>query len=181
VTISVRMSPGARRVVLVAHVATSVGWLGAVLVFLGLAVIGVTSADAGTVRGVYLVMAPTGRYVLVPLAFASLLTGIVQSLGSRWGLLRHYWVLFKLLITVVATVVLLTYLATFDVLAAAAADQHTSLAAVRSASPVLHSVLALVALLAATVLAVYKPRGLTRYGQRRRSPPNRGVRRETSG
>lgn len=55
-------------------------------------------------RGVYLLMEPLAWLVLVPLAFASLLTGLVQSLGSAgaWVLVRHYWVLFKLLITVVA-------------------------------------------------------------------------------
>jgi len=80
-----------RRLVLVAHVTTTVGWLGAVLAFLGLAVIGLTSEDVATVRGVYLVMAPAARYVLVPLAFAPLLIGVVQSLGTTWGLVRHYW------------------------------------------------------------------------------------------
>ncbi|MGH3758326.1 DUF2269 domain-containing protein [Actinophytocola sp.] len=155
--------PRLRRFLLVVHVTTSVGWLGAVLAFLGLAVVGLTSADDGTVRGVYLVMAPAGRYVLMPLAVASLVIGIVQSLGSRWGLVRHYWVLFKLVITVIATLLLLRYLATFDALAAAAADPDTDLADVRSASPLLHATLALLVLLAATVLAVYKPRGAIRW------------------
>jgi len=175
------MTPRVRRLVLVAHVTTTVGWLGAVLAFLGLAIIGVTSEDTATVRGVYLVMAPAARYVLVPLAFASLLIGVAQSLGTTWGLVRHYWVLFKLLITAAATGILLNYLATFDALAAIAADQDTDLAAVRSASPVLHAVLAALVLLAATALAVYKPRGVTRYGQRRLRSVGDRPRRETPG
>ena len=101
------MSPGLRRIALTAHVTSSVGWLGAVLVFLGLAVVGLTHQDAPTVRGAYLVMEPAAWYVLVPLAVASLLTGLVQSLGTAWGLFRHYWVLFKLVITIFATLVLL--------------------------------------------------------------------------
>jgi hypothetical protein len=72
-----------------------------------------TSDDAQTVRAAYLVMEPAAWLVLVPLAVASLLTGLIQSLGTVWGLFRHYWVLFKLLITVVATIVLLTYMETF--------------------------------------------------------------------
>ena len=104
------MTPGLRKFALTAHVTCSVGWIGAVVVFLALAVVGLASQDAQTVRGAYLVMEPAARFVLVPLAFASLLTGIVQSLGTTWGLFRHYWVLFKLLITVLVTIVLLSYM-----------------------------------------------------------------------
>jgi hypothetical protein len=150
-----------------AHVTTTDGWLGAVVVFLALAVVGLTSQDAQTVRGAYLVMEPAAWFVLVPLAFASLLTGIVQSLGTEWGLFRHYWVLFKLLITVFATIVLLTYMRTFSYIAGVAADPSADLGMVRNPSPGLHAALALVVLLVATVLAVYKPRGMTRYGWRK--------------
>src|SRR5688500_14178347 len=106
------MPAGLRKLMLSAHVISSVGWLGAVGAFLALAVIGVTKQDAPTVRGVYLVMQPTAWYVLVPLAFASLLTGIVMSLGTTWGLFRHYWVLVKFGLTVFATIILLIYMRT---------------------------------------------------------------------
>ena len=161
------MPPRLRRFALTVHVTVSVGWLGAVAAFLALGMVGLTSGDAQTVRAVYLVMEPTARSVLVPLAVASLLTGLLQSLGTTWGLFRHYWVLFKLLINVLATVVLLTYMQTFRFMADVAADPGADLQAVRSASPVLHAALALLLLLVATVLAIYKPRGMTRYGQRR--------------
>ena len=162
------MPPPLRKFALTAHVTTTVGWLGAVVVFLALAVVGLTSQDAQTVRGAYLVMEPAAWFVLVPLAFASLLTGIVQSLGTMWGLFRHYWVLFKLLITVFATIVLLIYMQTFSFMAGVAADPSADLGVVRNASPALHAALGLLVLLVATVLAVYKPRGRTRYGQHKR-------------
>ena len=161
------IAPGIRKFALSAHVTASVGWLGAVVVFLALAIISLTSQDAQTVRGAYLVMEPAARLVLVPLAFAALLTGVVSSLVSPWGLLRHYWVLAKLLITVFATIVLLIYMDTFRYMATVAADPSVELGMVRSASPKLHSLLALLVLLIATVLAVYKPRGVTRYGWRK--------------
>jgi hypothetical protein len=161
------MPPRLRTLALTAHVTCSVGWIGAVMVFLALASVGLTSQDARTVRGAYLVMEPAAWLVLVPLAFASLLTGIVMSLGTAWGLFRHYWVLFKLLITVFATSVLLIYMGTFRLMADAAADPTADLSIVRNPSPVLHSVLALLVLLVATVLAVYKPRGITPYGRRK--------------
>ena len=161
------MTPAARKFTLTVHVTSSVGWLGAVFVFLGLAVLGLTSENAETVRGAYLLMEPAAWFVLVPLAFASLLTGLVQSLGTTWGLFRHYWVIAKLVINVFATTVLLIYMRTFDALADVAADPRADLAAVRSVSPALHGALALALLLTATTLAVYKPRGMTPYGWRK--------------
>jgi uncharacterized membrane protein len=164
----VTIPPRLRKLVLTAHVASSVGWFGAVLAFVGLAVVAVTSDHAATVRGSYLVMEPAARLVLVPLAFASLITGVVQSLVTPWGLFRHYWVVFKLGINVFATIVLLAYLETFDALARAAADPDIGLESVRSASPVVHAVAAAVLLGVATTLAVYKPPGLTPWGRRTR-------------
>jgi hypothetical protein len=161
------MPPGLRKLALTAHVTSSIGWLGAVIVFLALAVVGLTSEDARTVRGAFLVMEPAAWIALVPLAFASLLTGIVMSLGTTWGLFRHYWVVFKLLIAVFATIILMIYMGTFRYMAAVAADPSAALGVVRNASPTLHAVLALVVLLVATVLAVYKPRGVTPYGLRK--------------
>jgi uncharacterized membrane protein len=162
------MRPRLRKLALTAHVTSSVGWLGAVAAFLALGAVGLTSDDAETVRGVYLVMEPAAWFVLVPLAVASLVTGLVQSLGTTWGLFRHYWVLFKLLINLVATAVLLVYTETLSAMADVADDPSADLAVVRNPSPVIHAGLALVLLVVATTLAVYKPRGLTWYGQRKR-------------
>jgi uncharacterized membrane protein len=164
------MSPRLRKLALTAHVTSSVGWLGAVAGVLALAALGLTSEDAQKVRSAYLVMEPVSWFVLVPLAFASLLTGLVQSLGTTWGLFRHYWVLFKLLINVVATIVLLVYTQTLGSLADIAAETTASgddLSRLRSPSPVLHAGGGLLLLLSATALAVYKPRGMTRYGRRK--------------
>lgn len=161
------MSPRLRKFALTLHVTTSVGWLGAVVLFLAMAVVSLTSQDPGTVRGAYLVMEPAAWFVLVPLAFGSLLTGIVQSLGTSWGLFRHYWVLFKLLINVFAAMVLLMYMGTFRFMAGVASDPSADLSVVRNPSPTVHAVLALLLLLVATVLGVYKPHGMTRYGRRK--------------
>jgi hypothetical protein len=167
------MPPRLRKLALTAHITTTVGWLGAVVAFLALAVVGLTSQDAQAVRGAYLVMEPVAWLVLVPLAFASLLTGVVQSLGTAWGLFRHYWVLYKLLITVFATVVLLIYMETFAFMAGVAADPSADLGVVRNASPVVHAALALLVLVVAAVLAVYKPQGMTRYGRRKQQEEER--------
>lgn len=160
-------APALRRFTFTTHVTTSVGWIGAVLVFLALAAIGLSSQDERTVRGAYLLMAPAAWFVLVPLAHASLLSGIALSLGTPWGLFRHYWVVIKLLITAFSTVILMIYMGTFREMAGVAADPVVELGLVRNPSPVVHAILALILLVAATVLAIYKPFGVTPYGRRK--------------
>ena len=162
------MTPQLRNAALTAHITCSVAWLGAVLAFLAIAIVALTSDDAATVRGAYLVMEPAAWFALVPLAFASLLTGLIQSLGTVWGLFRHYWVVFKLAINIVANAVLLLYTQTLGGLAASAREPTGDLDLLRTPSVLLHAVAALLLLLVATVLAVYKPRGLTPYGRRKR-------------
>lgn len=164
------MPPRLRFFALTVHVATSVGWLGAVVSFLALAVAAVTSHDVQIVHAMYLAMHAIGWYVLVPLSMAALLTGLVQSLGTRWGLFRHYWVIAKLLVNVIATTILLLYMPTLDTLTRTAMQQTLSavdLRVLRTPSPILHAAAALAVLLLATVLSVYKPRGITPYGWRR--------------
>jgi hypothetical protein len=147
-------APALRRFTLTTHVTSSAGWLGAVLVFLAIAAIGLTSEDDRTVRGTYLVMAPAAWFVLVPLAHASLFSGLALSLGTPWGLFRHYWVVLKLAITVFATVILMIYMGTFRQMAGVAADPVVELGLVRNPSPLVHSILALILLVSATILGI---------------------------
>jgi hypothetical protein len=164
------LTPGLRKLVLTAHITASVGWLGAVAAYLALAVAGLTSQDAQMVRAAYLAMGLSIWFVIVPLSLASLVTGLLQSLTTTWGLVRHYWVLFKLLINVFANTVLLLYTQSIGYFAKVAAEPSLSsadLGTLRNPTHVLHSSAALLLLLVATVLAVYKPRGLTPYGARK--------------
>src|ERR687887_134909 len=83
------LTPSLRKLALTAHVTSSVGWLGSVAGFLVLAITGVTSQDSEVVRAAYVAMELVAWYVIVPLSLASLLTGLVQALGTQWGLFRH--------------------------------------------------------------------------------------------
>jgi hypothetical protein len=114
------MSPALRKVALIAHVVTSVGWLGALAAYLAVDVVATTGRDAELVRAAYRIMEVIAVSAVVPLALASVLIGIVNSLGTPWGLFRHYWVLAKLLLTLVAVAVLLLEIPTVSHLAAAA-------------------------------------------------------------
>lgn len=157
------MAPGVRKFALVAHVTSSVGWLGSVVAFLVLSVAGLTSEHADTVRGAYVAMNLIGLTAIVPLSLAALLTGLIQSLGTHWGLFKHYWVLAKFALTLVATTLLLLH--QFTAVAGAAA--HVS-----AASPgtlpdvgglatqlVFDAGAAVLVLLVTTTLSVYKPWG----------------------
>lgn len=162
------MKPWATKLALTAHVTTSVGWFGALLAYLALAVVGATSQDAQLVRAVYVAAEPMTSYVIVPLAFASAGTGLVSALFSKWGLVRHYWVLSKIALSGLATAVLLTYTETVGVVGKLAAQPGVAVSDLRTPSFVLQSGVTLAALLVAIVVGVYKPRGLTPYGKRKR-------------
>lgn len=172
------MTPGLRKIALTAHIATSVGWLGAVVAFLALAVLGLTGRDVPPARGAYLTMDALAWYAILPLCLAALITGVIQSLGTHWGLLRHYWVVVKLLVTLVSTFILLLHLRPIGHLAGLAADGPVSdgVYLAGKIQLVVAAGGALLALLALTVLSVFKPTGRTPYGwrkwrERRRAAP----------
>jgi hypothetical protein len=167
------MTPRLRKFALAAHITLAVGWIGAVAGYIALDVAAATSQDAQTLRAAYLAMELIAWYVIVPLALASLLTGLVMSLGTKWGLFRHYWVLISLLLTIIATIVLVET-QTISYFADIAADPTTSSDDLRAlGSTLVHSVGGAVVLLVILVLNVYKPRGMTRYGWRKQQEERR--------
>ncbi|PIB92381.1 hypothetical protein [Caulobacter sp. FWC2] len=163
------MSPGLRKLALTVHVTASVGLLGAIAAFLALSVAGLAGRDPQMVRAAYPAMALIARLVVTPLALAALATGLIQSLGTAWGLFRHYWVLIKLLMTLFATAVLLVKLDLIDQAARLASETILARADLRAVGIQLlvHAAGGLLVLLVPAVLSIYKPQGLTRYGARR--------------
>jgi uncharacterized membrane protein len=176
------MTSGLRKFVLTTHITLSVGWIGAVAAFLVLSIAGLTSQHAEVVCGAYLSMNLICSYLIVPLSLAALATGLIQSLGTRWGLFRHYWVVVKFLLTILSVTVLLMH--QFTAVAEAAKLGSAAAAGTWPKSELdlvgfellRASGLGLVVLLAIATLSVYKPWGLTPYGrrkqqERRLSPP----------
>jgi len=104
------LTPRRRKIALIAHVASSVGWLGADAVLVVLGVAGLTGA-AGGPDAVYPVAGLIGTVLITPLALAALLTGLLIGLGTKWGLLRYWWVAVKLGVTAVMNVLVLFVLA----------------------------------------------------------------------
>lgn len=163
------MKPRLRKLALTAHVTFSVGWLGAVAAYLAPAIVGLTSSDVEVVRACHVVMAVMGWFVIVPLAVGALATGLIQSLGTDWGLFRHYWIATKLVLALVGATILVIHMRggvgrlaglTPEALASASSD-HLKL------HLVVHAAGGLLILLVATTLSIVKPWGKTPYGTRK--------------
>jgi len=165
----VTLAPELRKFVLTVHIIASVGWVGIVAGFLALAIVGLVSPDVQIVRASYVAMDLTYRTVVIPLGLASLITGVISSFGTDWGLFRHYWIVVKLLLTVPAAWLMLVHLHPVAYAARAASAMTLSaddLAGLR-AQLIVYAVVALLVLLTSTGLSTYKPRGRTSYGARK--------------
>jgi hypothetical protein len=161
----IAMPSGLRKIALTTHVGVSVGLLGAIASFLALAIAGLTQTNGEIGRAAYPAMALTAQFVIVPLALAALFGGILQALGTRWGLFRHYWVLAKLVLTVFANAVLLVKMPMIGYAArhaaeAAAANADLAVARLQLAA---HAGAGLLVLLVPVVLSIYKPAGTTPF------------------
>jgi hypothetical protein len=161
------LGPRIRKVVLTVHVLTSVGWIGACASYLTLTVAAMRSDSHDTVRAAFVSMEIV-YFALVPLAAAALLTGLVQAVGTNWGLFRRYWVLAKLVLTLVAIAVMVLNLDSVS----AHADHVSHGSVVESgaaAHQFRHAAGGLAILGVTAILGLYKPRGLTRYGRRKKN------------
>lgn len=171
------LNPTLRKLALTAHVVFSVGWLGAALTYLVLALGAIVSGDAARIREAYPFLERVGWSAIVPLCAAALLSGVVQSLGTRWGLFRHYWVVAKLALTLFASAVLLVHLPAVSAaarnaainVAAAPVSQHGPGKQAGPAPIVIHAAGGAAVLVAITALSVFKPWGLTAHGRRTRA------------
>jgi hypothetical protein len=159
------MTPGLRKLALTVHLAASAGWIGAVIAYLALNVSAIVSQDVQTVRAAWIGMELTGWYAIVPLAFGSLLTGLLMSLGTQWGLFRHYWVFITLGLTLFCTVILLAHMRTASAVASMARDPDGAQLG-HLGGDLLHPGVGLAVLLVIMSLNVYKQRGLTPCGWR---------------
>jgi hypothetical protein len=159
---------GLRKFALTLHIVASVGWIGIVAGFLALAVAGLVSSDENLVLASYLAMDFSYRTVVIPLGLASLLTGLVSSFATDWGLFRHYWVVVKLLITLPAVILMLVHIEPVQRAARGAVATILSgadLSGLRL-QLVAYASAAVIVLIVATALSTCKPRGRIRYRTR---------------
>jgi hypothetical protein len=161
------VTPRTRKLLLTIHVASSIGWFGSVAAFIALAVAG-RGGSTDLARAAYPAMKVMIGFVIVPFSLCALVTGVIQGLVTPWGLVRHYWVVVKLVLTAVATFLLLQHLTPVDRLSdAASAGTLASFGRMRT-QVLAYACGGLVILITAMTLAIYKPPGLTGYGIKRR-------------
>src|SRR5207302_5948069 len=167
-----RVSPSLYRLLLTAHIIASVGWLGVVFAKLVLGLAAMTTRAPGVSDALYVSMNVLNG-AFPPLAISTIVTGVLLSLGTKWGLLQHYWVATKLALTVgvIATAVQLADRLARQSIAAPsgpAADAVTILGSASAPALLLSlSVAHLLMLGAATVISVYKPWGKTWFARRK--------------
>ena len=156
-----------RKFILFAHVVTSVGLMGAVASFLLLSIIGAVSSNVQLVQASYVLLMPLTAYLILPLVVASLLIGIISSLGTPWGLVRYYWVVAKLLLTSVTLIVLLLQMNAIAELSTIAATRTVTDADMGlRIRMIVHAGGGLGVLLLIMILSLWKPKGVTPFGQR---------------
>lgn len=157
-----------RKAILVLHIMVGVGWIGVDLALLPLVITGLTTDDGEAAAASYRAIAVLVPWTVPALSLLILTTGIVLGLGTKWGLLRYWWVTTKLVISIILTalvfVALLPAVSSLEVTSATTGDQ------VRAAlddpamflfPPVVSGLL----LVLATILSVTKPWGQRRKGK----------------
>ncbi|MEV5593464.1 DUF2269 domain-containing protein [Streptomyces sp. NPDC052496] len=173
-----QLSRPARRALLVIHVAVSVGWLGLTLGLLTLSVTGYTSGSLDTTVAAYRAMKIFSDWLLLPVALTALVSGLVLSFGTPWGLARHRWIVVKFWLTL-ATVLLTAFSLRpgIDRLAAdaVAGTPDTGLSMVSAPS------VATATYLFVTAVSVLKPWGLTKRGSRLRAAQSARARDRAAG
>lgn len=163
-----KLAPRVRKSVLVLHVVSSVGWLGATVGNLVLAITALNTDTPADQHAVYRVLALLGDAVVMPASLLAPATGVLLSVGTKWGLVRYRWVLIKFVLTVVAAVA--TFFSLRSTLHAArdavvaTADGVLADVGAYGASVLSASCVSLAIYVFSTVLSVFKPWGKTRWG-----------------
>ena len=151
-----RLSPRVRKAIVAAHTLVAVGWFGIVLAKLVLEIVAVSMADQSVARAGYLFMGTLDRAVFPPAAVATLISGIVLSVGTAWGLFRHWWIVVKLVLTIGVVLTGIVFVGAWTEQTVAATDAELGAASLwLIGSAVVHALM----LGAATVISVFKPWG----------------------
>ena len=156
--------PRTRKALLLLHIVSSGAWLG-IDVVLGILVFTALLGDDPSVAAS--AIASTGHFATWPLAATGLLclaTGVLLGTGSKYGLVRYWWVAVKLVLNVVlVTLVLALLIPTLGPLAADARDGGPLPELGNLAFP---PVVSTTAVLVAMTLSVFKPWGRVRSDPR---------------
>ena len=164
------MSPSLINLNRTAHIIISLSWIGTVIAFFAISIVGLTSHNIEIVRGSYYFMDLISLYTIIPISVLAFLTGLIQSLGTSWGLFRYYWIILKFVLTIAAVGLLLLH--QFKLMDQAAAIVELSPAGTMpnvggsGKELMTKSGLAIFLLVGIAILGIYKPWSQTSFGHR---------------
>jgi hypothetical protein len=169
------VSPGMRKAMLTAHVAISVGWFGLLLSMIAMAIVGALSGSARAQYSIYTIMTLLDQIFLGLTSFFALLTGLVGAIGTKWHLMRRYWISTKFIMTLFLMAFGFGVNHPLIAKATALVEAGAPPAQVRAVGIPLAwcASAAGVMLIIMIILSTYKPWGFTRYGQRKQAEAGR--------
>jgi hypothetical protein len=166
--------PRLRKAALVLHIVSGIGWMGADIVLFILLITGLTTDDGALAAACYRAVAVFVPLAVPALSLTMLATGLLLGWGTKWGILRHWWVVVKLALAVVMVVLVFVSLLP-GVNDLTNADTTMSASAVRDglgSAPeqmLYPPVVSFLMLATAAVLSVYKPWRQTPWSGARRT------------
>lgn len=160
-----------RQAVLVLHLVCGVGWMGLDIAIFPLLLTALTTSDGTLAASFYTAVGYVVPRTLPFLSLGMTATGLLLSWGTKWGLMRYWWVAVKLVLALVMTALVFFQLVpTINGMPALLPGQDG--AAVRAMLGSLPTqlmfppVVSFLALGLATVFAVVKPWGKTPWAKR---------------
>jgi hypothetical protein len=167
-----RLSKRPRQALLAFHAVTSAAWLGVAVMFVALAGLALSAANVRDAQTIYETMAFFDQTMLPMATVAATTSGFALGVTTKWGIVRHWWVAIKVVLSFAVLGIAFGFL--HDALersaeqAAQLASVGGTVADVTSSGQVVLGgfLLALVSLIGAMLLSIYKPRGMTPLGRR---------------
>jgi hypothetical protein len=156
-----------RKGVLVVHIVSAGAWIG-IDVVMGVFVFTALLTDEDPIKALcYRALELFAVWPLLTTGLICLASGVVLGLGTKWGLVRYWWVAIKLALNVVLTALVLVALRPGVMEAAEQGRRFMagSPASLAVGDLIFPPIVSPTALLIAFVLAVFKPWGLIRKRQ----------------
>jgi uncharacterized membrane protein len=157
-----RLGKNTRKVWLVVHIVSAGAWIGMDLVMGVLVFAAMVTGDPATAALCYQVLAVFAVWPMLTMGVTCLISGIVLGIGSKYGLVRYWWVAVKLALNVVLCVLVLFALRSG---VQEAAEYGRTMTGPAPDGMVFPPIVSTVSLLFATVISVFKPWGRTRRSQ----------------
>lgn len=166
-----------RKALVAAHAVSSAAWVGIGVVFVALSVVALTTTDLRSVHVTYALMETFDQTLLPWANVATTLTGVALGLTTKWGLVRYWWVATKLGISVAILVMAFGFL--HDAVVAGVEESERLLRTGGTVAQIgAHAdvvlwgfTVALLSLVGALLLSLYKPGGKTPRGRRQAARP----------